>query len=249
MKRKTSLLILFQFLILSTLCVAETSRHKQIYQAYISGNINQWISVVKEMESGENIRTVSQKLELIEYYYGLSGFYIGQNNLKMVKITIDKADIILNKLMKEAPNTASVYSYKGSLTAFRIALNKYKAITLGAECLKYIDRGYQMDTSDIQAITDKANALQNAPRLFGGNKTEAIRLFQKSILLMEKTDRATDNWFYLNTLAQLAQAYVSINQPDKAKLTYEKALRKEPDFLWVKNKMYPDLLLLIKSQS
>ena len=240
MKRNNGLLTLF--LLLSLFSMAETNRHKEIYHAYISGDISRWISVVREMEGDANIRTVGQKLELIEYYYGLAGNYLGHKNDKMARITIQKADVILDKLLKIAPKNATVHAYKGSFTGYKISLDKYKAITLGAESLKYINEAYLLDPLDPQALTDKGNALYHAPGIFGGNKTEAINFFLKSIAQMEKSNRATDNWFYLNTLVQTAKAYIAINQPDKARLIYEKALRKEPDFLWVRNKLYPELL-------
>jgi len=78
--------------------------------------------------------------------------------------------------------------------------------------------------------------------MFGGDKAEAIKLYQKSIVLMEKSNLSTNNWFYLNTLIILAKAYISIDQYNNAKLLYEKALRKEPDFIWVKKVLYPRLL-------
>jgi tetratricopeptide (TPR) repeat protein len=59
---------------------------------------------------------------------------------------------------------------------------------------------------------------------------------------MEKTNRVTDNWFYLNTLVQTAKAYTEIGQLEKAKPIYEKALQKEPALNWVKKELYPELL-------
>jgi len=240
MKLKTILLPLF--MLLPILCMSETSRHLQIYHAYVSGNMDQWVSVVKEIEKDETIKTVSQKLELVEYYYGLTPFYIDTKNEKMARYTIQKADIVLDKLLKTAPENPTAQAFKGAFIGFKISLDKFKVLTLGPESLKHINLAYSLDPSDIQALTDKANAFFHAPKMFGGDKIAAVKFYQKSIVLMERSNLATHNWFYLNTLILLAKAYVSIDQTNDAKIIYEKALRKEPDFVWVKTVLYPRLL-------
>jgi len=222
--------------------MSETSRRQQIYHAYVSGNMDQWVSVVKEMENDETIRTVSQKLELVEYYYGLTPFYIDTKNEKMARITIQKADLVLDKLLKNDPKNPTAQAFKGAFIGFKLSLDKLKILTLGPECLKHINLSYSIDPSNIQALTDKANALFHAPKMFGGDKIEAVKLYQKSIVLMEKSNLSTNNWFYLNTLILLAKAYVSIDKTNDAKIIYEKTLRKEPDFVWVKKVLYPRLL-------
>lgn len=234
--------IFLLFLLLPIFCMSETSRRQQIYNAYVSGNMDQWILVVKEIENDETIKTVSQKLELVEYYYGLTPFYIDTKNVKMAKLTIQKANIIIDKLLKIAPKNASVHAFKGSFIGFTLSLDRLKLLSLGPECLKHINLAYSLDATDIQALTDKGNALFHAPKMFGGDKMEAIKLYQKSISQMEKSNLTTNNWFYLNTLILLAKAYVSIDQTSNAKIIYEKALRKEPEFLWVKKVLYPRLL-------
>jgi len=240
MKIRTLLLPLF--LLLPIVCMSEPSRRQQIYDAYVSGNMDKWVSIVQEIEKDESIRTVSQKLELVEYYYGLAPFYIDTKNEKMARATIVKANILLDKLLKIAPKNPTVQAFKGAFIGLSISLDKLKVLTLGPESLKHINLAYGIDPSNIQALTDKANAYFHAPRMFGGDKAEAIKLYQKSIVLMEKSNLSTNNWFYLNTLIILAKAYISIDQYNNAKLLYEKALRKEPDFIWVKKVLYPRLL-------
>ena len=131
-------------------CVVENSRQKEIYHAYISGNMTQWATVVKDMENDATIKTVDQKLELIGYYYGLTAYYIGRGNEKMARKIILKADTQLDKLLRIAPKNATLYAFKCSFTGYKISLDKYKVVTLGHESLKYINEAYLLDPSDIQ---------------------------------------------------------------------------------------------------
>ena len=97
-------------------------------------------------------------------------------------------------------------------------------------------------SQNIQAVVDRANALYHTPRLFGGDKKEALRLFQEGVTLIETSKSAKNNWLYLNLLTSIAQAYEAADQKKKAAFTYDKILRFEPEFKWVKNELYPALL-------
>ena len=47
---------------------------------------------------------------------------------------------------------------------------------------------------------------------------------------------------YINTMTALGQAYEATNQIQLAKLCYEKIIRIFPNFMWVEDELYPDML-------
>ena len=47
---------------------------------------------------------------------------------------------------------------------------------------------------------------------------------------------------YINTLTALGQAYEATEQIQLAKVCYEKIIRIFPNFMWVEDELYPDLL-------
>lgn len=221
---------------------ANFNRQKEIYNAFVKGDMIKWMYIITEMEKTPGIRTKEQKLELTEYYYGLAAYQISKKNYKSAKITINKADVILDQMLKADKKNATVLAYKGSFTAYKISLDKIKVIVLGKESMKYLDEAYMFDPNNIQALTDKGHAFFNAPKLFGGDKNEAIKFFLKSIDLLEKNNLTSQNWIYLNNIIQTAKAYTEIGQLEKARQLYLKVLQKEPNFGWVKNELYPELL-------
>ena len=78
------------------------------------------------------------------------------------------------------------------------------------------------------------------PETWGGDLKEAIKAYEKSIQLYESNpDKIKFNWFYLDTIAFLGQAYMKDGQTSKAISTYEKALKVEPNFSWVKLNLLP----------
>jgi tetratricopeptide (TPR) repeat protein len=81
------------------------------------------------------------------------------------------------------------------------------------------------------------------PAVFGGSKKVALQYFKTAEKLMESDqEKIKENWNYLNLLAFIAITYTEINDYAMAKAYYDKILKIEPDFLWVKDELYPALL-------
>jgi tetratricopeptide (TPR) repeat protein len=89
----------------------------------------------------------------------------------------------------------------------------------------------------------------HTPEAWGGDVKEAIKAFQRSIELYEASpEKSKDNWFYLDTIAFLGKAYEKDKQQAKAIETYEKAIRLEPGFAWVKYILLPQARKNIAAQ-
>lgn len=221
---------------------AQTTNQRTIYEAYIQGDMKRWASVIQTIETNNTPVTVEQKLELINYYYGYTGYLLGRKRYDEAQTIIDKGDKLINQVLHTEPGNATAYAYKGSYIGFKIGLNKFKAMSLGPESSANISKALELDSQNIQAIIDKGNMLYHAPGFFGGNKNEALILFSKGAYLLEKSKKADHNWFYLNVLTLTARAYENMGQNGQAKRSYENILQKEPNFKWVRDELYPKLL-------
>lgn len=240
--KKIFFLILFLVLISVQSNVCAQSVYKlQIYNAYINGDMNKWATIIHNFEK-ESPSTIERKLELLSYYYGYIGYLIGAKKNDTAQKFIVKGEKLIADVIKMSPNNATAYAFKGSFLGFRIGMSKFKALSLGQESIESIEKAYKLDPKNIQAVVDRANALYHTPRLFGGDKKEALRLFQEGVTLIETSKSAQNNWLYLNLLTSIAQAYENVGQNKQAASVYDKALRFEPDFKWVKNELYPALL-------
>jgi len=61
-------------------------------------------------------------------------------------------------------------------------------------------------------------------------------------LLEKNPSDLIENWNYLSLLVVIGQSYSYINELDSSKAVYEYILKLEPEFLYVKNELYPRLL-------
>ena len=232
----------------STYSNAQTAYQKIIYEAYIDGQMNKWASVIYTMENSKLPLTISQKLELIDYYYGYSAFLVGKKNYTQAEIVITKGESLIQEVLLVNKNNATAYAFKGSFLGFRISISKFKALYLGAESLDNINKALKLEPNNTQGLIDKGNMLVHTPSVFGGDKVQSLKYFTKAMQVFEASNNTVQNWQYLNVVVNVARNYEKLNRLEDAKRVYEKVLRKEPNFTWVKNELYPGVLAKIRNK-
>lgn len=221
---------------------AESPYKKITYNAFISREMHKWANVIHTIEISTGSKTLVQKLELLDYYYGYAAYLIGKKQNESALKYISKGEKLIENVLKSSPNNASAYAYKGAFIGFRIGISKFKAIYLGPESVSFINKAYELDAKNVQAIIDKGNILYYSPAIFGGDKLEALEFYKRAAKLMEINNETDQNWTYLNLLTNIALAYEKTDQPSLAKQTYEKILLVEPDFYWVKVDLFPKFM-------
>ncbi len=239
------LIFLFAFFCVVVQLHSSNINQQNIYRAFIAGNWKAWITEIQVNEA-KKTNDLNQKLFLIELYYGYSGFLLSKKNYDEVEKLILKADKLISSILNSEPKNSTALAFKGSFTGFKIPINRLKILQLGNESFRYVNLAYEIDNNNIQALTDRGSALFFTPKLFGGNKSEAIKHFEKAISILEKTNNTAYNWKYMNLLTLLARCYDKTDQKKKAANTYEKILKLEPDFLWVSKELYPAFLKSLK---
>ncbi|MCC8145085.1 MAG: hypothetical protein LIO93_01320 [Bacteroidales bacterium] len=218
----------------------------EIYKAYISGNRNKWVEIIQEMEKSSLSSTVEEKLELLNYYYGYIGYLIGNKEKSSAKKYLDKAKTTVDDVLKKDPSNATALAYKGTFIAYRMTIDKIRIPVLGPQSMKYIKKAYEKDPDNIQALADMGNMLYHAPSLFGGDKEKGISYIKKAISRIEETGKVRNNWNYLNLMVLQSRYTEEIGDLKTAMDIYEKILTVEPEFVWVRDELYPQIKTKIK---
>ena len=213
-----------------------------IYKAYSRGEMDKWFELMDTYQKNMNLKSSDQQLELISYYYGYTAWLIGAEKYDTAEEYIEKSEAIIDKLLDESPENATLLAYKGAYIAFAIGVSSVKAIYLGPKSIRYIEKALKLDPESIQGNIEKGNSMYYRPSVFGGDKTEAIEYYVKAVKNFEEQGLDVNNWMYINTMTALGQAYEATNQIQLAKLCYEKIIRIFPNFMWVEDELYPDMI-------
>ena len=217
--------------------------HQKVYRAFVSDQMELWDQVVVDLADRKESLTDGQLLDLVSFYYGYVGWAMAQEKKRKARDYIKKADELIDELLVIHPGWPELYAFKGAFFGFKIGLSPMKAVVLGPESMKNIDRAIELGPGSPQGWIEKGNALFYMPKMFGGSKEKALEAYQKAIRLMEADAELTsDNWMYLNVLVILGQSYEKTDQLDNAKRSYEKILKIEPGFKYVRDELYPSLV-------
>ncbi len=230
------------FLFLSISLNAMAGNRSDIYSAYVVNNMAKWKSVIDKMESIGN-KENDLLLELVNYQYGYIAWCIGNDRNDEARSYLKLAEKNLIVLEKTGKNLSLVNSYKAAFYGYRIGLNKLAAPLLGSKSIEAAKLAISLDKNSAFAYVQYANIQFYMPAVFGGSKKEAVSYYLQALDIMENSEsEIKENWNYLSLLIVIAQSYSSLNDYNSSKLYMEKILKIEPEFGYVKNELYPQLL-------
>ena len=221
---------------------SESVNNKIIYTAFIHRDMHRWQELIHSIETSGTTRTVDQKLDLINYYYGYIGYLLGIKKHEQAELLIEKGEKLIDEVLQQSPDNATAYSFKGSYYGFSIGINRFKAVYLESDSKSCVNKALELDPNNVQALIDKGNQLYYAPRLLGGNKQKALVYYLRAESVIERNNDTHANWVYINLLTMIASSYEKLDNLKQAKLTYEKILQLEPNITWVRDDLYPNFL-------
>ena len=220
---------------------AFASNKEKIYQAYIGNRMDEWKTIIDSLEQNKTDNT-GYLSELVNYQYGYIGYCLGADKKKEAENYLDLAEENLEILENKNFNPALINAYKAAFWGFKIGIQPIKAPIYGRRSIKHADLSLEQNNKLPFAHVQYGNAYFYMPAVFGGSKQVAIEHFLLAIEQMEKKPAELENdWNYLSLLSLTGQSYEELNELTKAQVIYEKALKFEPDFRWVKDELYPDL--------
>jgi len=238
-RAKHKIILLLVFLYSSSLFAGE---REKIYKAYISGNMQAWKAVI-DMLADEKLSDPMRLAELINYQYGYIGWCLGTGRNDEARKYLNHAALNLEKLEKYESYRSLVLSYRSAFYGYRIALNKMLAPVLGIKSYESAKESIRADSFNPMGYIQYGNIMFYLPKTFGGSKSEALEYYLKALEIMERDSLSfAGDWNYLNLLTLIARTFTYTGDYDKAKQYLEKTLKIEPDFRWVREVLYPEII-------
>lgn len=239
MEGKNHFIAIIAFLLLALHLVA--SDKTEIYQAYVDGRMDAWKKIMDNVQTVTSL-TNEQLADLVNYQYGYIGWCLGNNKEEEAQHYLDLAEENLLILEGKNYNKSFISAYNSAFYGFKIGLSQIKAPFLGPKSVRNAKEAIQLNPEYPMGYIQYGNSQYYMPAVFGGSKEVAVDYYEKALALMEQNpDYLNNNWNYLNLLVILGTAYTEMENYPKAKFYFDKALKKEPNFKWVKNELYPEL--------
>lgn len=224
-------------LIASSLKAQNNNLKKMAYKAYLTNSVKMWKSIeAKARQQYEANRDNFQLLlQLTNIQYGLLNACVANENKVVHEKYLQRAEKNVDTLLHYNSKWSAAHALKAGLLSSEMAFNPAKGMILGPKNQKHIEKALKYNKSEPLAWIQKGSTKLHSPKMFGGDTEEAINAYKKAIKLFEKDSSAyKDNWQYINSLAWLGYAYSKEEEYEKAIKIYQKALRIEPEFNWVK---------------
>lgn len=235
---KNKFISLIVLLIFPTLFATAQKKDLAYYQcaffeSYRAGTMAPWPGLIDEMAQVKSA-DLAWQTEMVKAMYGLVGYQIGQRDKEAAKTYITKADVHLDKLLEKYPNNAQLHSLKGAFYGYKISLAAYKAPFLGPKSLEQIDESLKLDPAEPMGYIEKGNSLQYRPAIFGGDKTEALKFYQKALMLIETKNNSKCNWQKMLLCSFILKNLYETNQNAEAE-TFLVAMQKDYGSMnWIK---------------
>jgi tetratricopeptide (TPR) repeat protein len=223
---------------------AQSEVDEKMYNTYLGqqSTIQVWKDSVKErqIESEKNPNDKNATYKLLLAQFGLLSSTMKDMDEDLFDEYYDPTLNTIKKLIGFDKKWAEPYALQSAVYGFKMGYSPMQGMFLGSKSSSLTEKAIQLNPSSALAWKVYANSKYFTPEMWGGDLEEAITAYEKCIALYEAApEQLSYNWFYLDALAFQGQAYLKKGEQAKAISTFEKALKVEPEFAWVKYALLP----------
>jgi len=203
-----------------------------LYESYVDDRMEDWPALIGQMKELPDSTALWQQ-EIFLAHYGLAGYYLGNDRKEEAKDEIDRALHEIEQAQARFPKVSSFYCLEASFHSLQIALSLVKAPFFYARHEAAMKRAQEFASSEPLLLFEQANMLFHMPRLFGGNKREAVQLYLHSKRLLKNKYLHSCDWFPLMIDVFLLKAYKEIGDEENFHKTDEAIRSEHGELKWL----------------
>ncbi len=236
MRSKLFRILLIGMIGLST-AISRAQTDEQLYMSYMQSDLTLWKQYIDSAD-WKNMNA-EERLRLINYEYGYVPFIADKKDPTASHYL---EQYIAHVEEEKANLTPSVYaSYMCAAHAYTYLLDKSKLFSSGLQSFRLAKKAVELDPNNSIALVLKGNVYFYAPRAFGGNKEEAMRLFARAERIMQQEGKWRYLWNYPALQLCIAQCYDKLGDTDSAYRKCRAILKEHPNFRFITETYLPEL--------
>lgn len=241
MKKSICFLLL---LLAPCVLVAQDAVDEAMYKAYLSGQPapDVWKSSVATRQEALKAKPgdVQLQYQLALAQFGLLSSTMRGRDEKLFDTYYKDTEELLESIVERDKKWGEPMALLSATYGLKMGYSPMQGIFLGSKSSSLVEKAKKLNATSPLVWKVAANAKFFTPEMWGGDLAEAIEAYETSIKLYDAhPEKLRFNWMYLDALAFMGQAYLKNGDSGKAIAAYEKALRQEPDFGWVKQVLLP----------
>ncbi len=200
---------------------------------YITGNKSDWEAVLRD-NSLDSVQRISDQLVYTRARYGLIGILLEAKRKTDASRQIEILEQQLQVLLKQNPTHPELMSMYAGLNGFKISLQPFKAPIYGRIYNNRMDEIKGENLNNPYVLIERGNSLFYRPAIFGGDKKEAIKLWEEADRQFEAESKGNCNWYALHLKVMLIKGYEEIGEPRKALVIKTTIRVRYPKMEWLK---------------
>ena len=175
--------------------------------------------------------------DLADYYLAYTQFrlgtLIGASDKKQAKKHLNRCIDILKPLLKAGPDDAELVGLQSTCYGSSTAYYMLRAAGRGMNANKFMKQALEIDPENPRVLMLDGISLYARPKALGGNKDKALERFTAAAENFRDWQAPAEDapvWGQAENWMYLGRTYRALEQLDKAREHYAKALELEPDF-------------------
>jgi len=183
----------------------------------------------------------------------LAKYYLAYNQYRLLSMPTKNTnenlfDTYFNQAVQNAKSISKQKGFESEANALlaatymmKLSRNQSEAPAISKEVYSLLEQAKTYDSLNPRVYLIRGVMLFYTPKMFGGSIQKALENFDKAISLFKSKTGNSIDWGYLEALAWKGQALTKLNKLNDAEEVYNKALKTEPGFSWVKRVLLPAL--------
>ncbi len=236
--------MLFAVLLIASSALGQDAIDQSMYKAYLGNDPvpDVWKSAVaarkEELKNAPQDRQRQFQVALAQF--GLLSSTMRKRDEDLFDAYYDETENLLKSITDQDKKWGEPMALLSAVYGLKMGYSPMQGIFLGSKSNSLVEKAKKLSPTSPLVWKVAANAMFFTPEMWGGDLAEAIECYEACIKHYEaKPENLKFNWMYLDALAFMGQAYVKNGENGKAIAAYEKALRQEPEFNWVKFVLLP----------